>query len=323
MASKKLLRNLQYYRFEWKDIIDKELSNKSFQSVLESILEKSPTTNDRTCELKNNKRAYILSHEVKTFHDSHATNITSLCIYIGFYEQKSLTNTLPSPSLDSEAEPKTEEPPQNSNWLDGGGFLVIIGNDIFCCPCIVRFNNVFEYLRNYLFKFLNIDHSDVNFMPVANIDKLKLIIEEGVKSINLNMTSSHAELMYNQTRSYKSGLIQSVVSIVRESLADDKHTEDFIEKQHMNVNLHLSIDKNSKENSWDILKYIGSSIINDDDTDQFTIKTIGGKTIKHDDLKINKPIQFKRYGKTIEKNEAWDALIEYYKELEAHGILAR
>lgn len=318
----KLSRTMYYHRFTWEDIGDDHLPTSTLQETLTNILTSLKSTKTRKVEW-DDKEGYIAKAIKNTIKDKESNDKEVLCIHLVVYEPSSKTNTVPIPSDLLDVEIDTVSPPKEQNWMDGGACLLIDENEIISCPCTIGNSVAFKYLKLLIAKNLQINPSCMRFMPTANEDKIKLINSEGVDHISLNLSLYQASLEYEKQNNKKlknqfTNKIQNVVN----SILGQANTKNIKELANMKVGLTFNINKKEKEISSKQLSELSKTFINDEE-EGYSIKTLSGNTITYDDLKIKKPVQLDKNGKTMDRSSAWKALINYYTELEKSGIITK
>lgn len=207
--------------------------------------------------------------------------------------------------------------------MDGGACILICENNIITCPCSLGNSLIFKYLALLIARQININPSSMRFLPTADEDKIKLINDEGIESVKLNVSLYQATMDFNkqQKSKIKNKLLIGIGSVVKALL--DTHGDGNLEQQaDMKVGLVFHANSKNKEISSEQLNELGKTFINDNE-DGYTIKTLAGNTITYDDLKIKKPIKIDRNGKTIDRSSAWNVMKIYFTELLERGIMSK
>ena len=156
--------------------------------------------------------------------------------------------------------------------------------------------------------------------PVSNIDKIKLLQEQGVKSISLSTNAYDLSIPEKKTQNRFKKILAAAANEVKalvekdESLSEQKAREDLL------VGLELKLDGNTRaceetqEYITDIAKeYIGDS---DDGWHHFEIITRTGERIKPGNIRLQKTVRLEKTEKNISCYSAWEALAAYLVDIE-------
>ncbi len=317
-----LSRTMHYHRFSWEQIGDEKLPTKTFQAILTEVLKKFKTTEARTVKWDGKEGYVAKSQNVKVEINPNMIK-TALCLHIVIYEPLSKANIIPEPSKVANVDIDSVLPPVKNNWMDGGACILICDDDVLTCPCSIGCNIAFLYLRFLIHQKKQLNPSCMRLQPTADEDKVSLINNEGIDHINFNLALYKATLEYEKSERIKDKFYYAIWDTVKSILfTDDKSEKDINEIANMKVGLTLNVNKKEREISGKQLSELARALINDED-DGYSIKTLAGNTITYDDLKIRKAVKLKRYGKTIDRTSAWNALKEYYKDLNKCGIIEK
>jgi hypothetical protein len=183
MADKKE-KTVSYRRAEWTD----DVTGLTLERCIRDALAKLKTVSDRTIRLsgqdvilanhKNHSGGGLYLHIVTETPGEHASVVpktTSTATIVGL---------------------KTLPPPSDGEWLDGDAFLYVNGDHVCLCATQIYDRAIMYYLYSFFEKAkLRRDATRFFLMKAADITKVALIKEQGVKEIDLNTTLMTIRLM--------------------------------------------------------------------------------------------------------------------------------
>ena len=157
---------------------------------------------------------------------------------------------------------------------------------------------------------------------IANIDKVRVLNKQGVKSINLNSTLYSASTDRLERTTVNKSLMGGVAEKVLAIFGRDLDEQELEQAENISVNLKLSFDsrKAGADGSKEKLGAIASLMVNDDD-EGFYIETMDGGKVSHSDIVLHKKTMMQKFGKTVYCQDAWTELENYYLELKEGGLL--
>lgn len=207
------------------------------------------------------------------------------------------------------------KPPKDADFLDGELIALIAEEAVIVC----RLGLFESALNNYIQGLaraagLNPEDACFVFKNRTDIDKLKLIKDDGVASIRFDGVANSA----SATSAAEEGgsAVDSVLSSLWEQIQaltySDKAAR--LNAENLKVEVFLKFDKRSgtqidQEEIRDVAEMVA------DEEDGFEIVTLSGRKIKPKDVVLNKSVVLNKYGKSVAFNEAFDQMLEYYKEL--------
>ena len=211
-------------------------------------------------------------------------------------------------------------PPANADFLDGELMALIADEAIIFCRL-----GLFEGALNSYIQFLGpkagLDKEDASFLfkNRTDIDKLKVIHEDGVASIRFDGVANHAAVQHangDAKVGLTGRLIDSVWGEIQALAFDDKAPKR--DTENLKVEVFLKFDKRSgmaidQEEIQDVAELIAGA------DEGFQILTLSGRRITPNDVLLNKTVSLKRYGKSVAFNDVFVEMLTYYKELTAPG----
>jgi hypothetical protein len=305
-------RTLFYRRVIWDGKATSDLQ-KLFAKA-HSILK---TTEQRTFQYNDIE---IQGLKIKHNHDKG-----SLC-HIASYFRGQPTSLVPDPSDKEETNTLVRNPPSKHNFMEGDIFFLLNGNHIVLCPSGVRESIAIAYIANVLQNaFQEGAVPSYSIQPVADINKIKLLQQEGVKNIILSSSLYEASSDYVERKTVRETLLSSVAKefIALFSKDNDIDLKDIDKKENLSVRLVISYD--SRKKGGDIgkrrINSVANKLINEGDTDGFLIETGTGKTVTSDEVRLSEKVQINVHGNSISRVDAWEKLDQYLYDLKSSGLL--
>jgi len=218
---------------------------------------------------------------------------------------------------------QTAAPPDGCEFMDGDTMAFVAGDHVILCSSSLHEKQAERYMTRIV-DIAQIDTHAAQFSltKVANVNKMKLIKSQGVKSINLNASLYSATIDHMERTTVNKKVSGSVADAVLAIFGKDLCEEDWEKAENMSVNVRLSYDSRkcgvmfNKER----LESLANIMVNEDD-DGFTIETVGGEKIGPDDIVLRKKAKLPKFGKTVYCSDAWQELATYFQELKVGGLL--
>jgi hypothetical protein len=181
-------------------------------------------------------------------------------------------------------------------------------------------------VRQFLYEFfgkakLGEHATKFDLLKVANVNKIKMLQSQGVKEIWLRATLYQATVQYERRKSQTSGILGTIAKQIR-TIAKAE-SEDFDDSIRVEVTIttdervrkHLTVGEKRIET-------LGVDVVrNQEDYDDYIILTKAGQKVGANEIYIKDVMQIDSLGKSVKRNQAWDALASFYKELEKLGAL--
>lgn len=229
-----------------------------------------------------------------------------------------------------------QDAPEGKNFLDGEVFVYIKDNHVILCPSGARETVAETYIWHILKTAGKKDIAKTfELDKVAKTDKLRMIRDEGVKGIDLNVSLYEASLIHIEKGKPK---VSSWGKVIADQLlaisSKDKDLDQITEKENLNVKIVIKVDgmearKNSKDVEFGkagrkrLEKTAVEAIYESDEgyENGFIIETGAGNKITSDEIRVSDSLRVETLGKSLKKVAAWIKLKEYYERLNADGIL--
>jgi len=206
--------------------------------------------------------------------------------------------------------------------MEGDAFLLIKNNDLIICSSGIREGSVVNYLTDVL-KHIGVDEI-FDLQQIANVDKVELIRQEGVRKIQLGVSVFRATQDYAQRQTKKTTLMgklaEEFLNIYAKVNMDSP--ADLKKYDNLHVKLEISFDARKKggEVASSSLTSAGRNLFDSEDSG-FTIETKSGNKLTSEDIKVSKKVELQEHGKSVLCDSVWTELESYFDELDNSGVL--
>ncbi len=309
--AKEKSRTLFYRRVAWTDG-----NHQKIQKHLTNLHKTLSGTIDRTFPHSDG--------EIQGLHIEERSSI--LYFHIASYVPHQPTSIVPFPSKAKSKDTSQEPPPDKHNFMEGDIFFAVKNNHIVLCPSGANESVAISYINHVLRKggkekLL----PQFSIEPVANIDKVKLLKQEGVKKIALDATLYDASVEYIDRKTTKMQLMNGVAEEILALFTKDKNKDlhEVGDMENLSVKLEISFDSRKKGGDLgrERLEKTANKLIVEDEDQGFKIVTGSGKTLTADEIRISDRIKLAPHGNSVFRSSAWNALELYLNELKESGIL--
>lgn len=229
--------------------------------------------------------------------------------------------TLKAHDNQEEADVGVTPAPEGSEFMDGDLFARISGNHVFLTSTGLREGTLRFYLCA-LFKKAKLgdDAEQFELQRAANVSKVAMLKNQGVKEIHLGTTLYDATNKYLDRNGDTVGLLNTLGHHVRTLFGTQaKYVED-----QLSVGIVIKADGRFKKNrvmTDSGLKNLASDLLKDGD--DYVIVTKTGQRISQSEIFVSQKVEIKRIGKSVDCSGAWDALKQFHLSLESSGITAQ
>lgn len=210
------------------------------------------------------------------------------------------------------------DPPEESDFLDGELIALISEETVIICRL-----GLFESALNKYIQFLgpkaglNKDDSSFIFKNRTDLDKLKIIQEDGVSSIKFNGVANSTSIQHindSTPRDFVGHIVESVWEEVRALTCKDK--KERRDTENLKVEVYIKYDKRTGSIiDQEEMRNVAELVSEEDEG--FEITTLSGRRITPKDVLLNKKINVRRYGKSVAFSEVFSEMLRYYDELTA------
>ncbi|HIF9180007.1 hypothetical protein ACWU37_07115 [Photobacterium damselae subsp. damselae] len=324
-------RTVYYFRCEFAKINGVKVKD-TLETMTKGVWGKLNSTKERTFYIGEDRSVVgmkLSSHRAKLSHGDRDCTVFS----VGLYEEGASANTISKPStISKELEVSTYEAPVDQEFLDGEGFVCILGNHLVISPAATfRSSAIHGFLAQLLDKGGYTKESNVmDIQQVANIDAVKTIEDEGVSNIVVNAVSYLSSLEYIKRvtpRGKTSGKLKKITNMIEcmmDMLRDDDTDAEILEKEGLNARIVISHDGRAsgddasigQQHTQNAAKLLAST-----DVGGYVITTKNGTKLTREDIVLKHTVKVKRHGKSVDRDKMWLKLVESLEKYEREGIL--
>lgn len=217
----------------------------------------------------------------------------------------------------------TTPPPENADFMDGDIMALISGNDVVLCANSLHDKQLERFLVKYLeLAGLSEPSQTFELSKVANVDRLKMIKDQGVKEVCFDSSLYEASFLHTERQTVHNRITGRLFDEFKALFFKDDEQVDIEEAENLTVKLVLSYDKRKKgaDFSRKKLEMMADRAYSEDD-EGIKIKTFNGDMVSASDITLKKKVVINRHGKTVWYSDAWAEIEKYYQELKAGGFL--
>lgn len=220
---------------------------------------------------------------------------------------------------------KTLPPPADGEWLDGDAFLYIKDDHVCLCATQIYDRAIIYYLQNFFDKAgLRKDSTQFFLIKAADITKVKLLQNQGVKEIDLNTTLYKATVDYTKRKDQ----VVSLLGIVGKGIKTLLQKPNDYTPDGLRVGLKIYTDARfTKKLSLGEkhIKELGVDIVENynEQDDDYTIITQKGQKITPKEIFLKTKVLLDGDGKSVKPASAWKELARFHDLLVKSGSLAQ
>lgn len=304
-------KTLYYRRVVWKDN-----QSRSLEALMKQAHAQLSTTAERT----------FVYNEVQIQGVYEESRQTGFCCHVASCVPRQATALVPHPSTETSLDISVQNPPASADFMVGDIFFVIKSNHVILCPSGIRESSAVVYIQEMLSKAGNDELAHLfSLTPVANINKVNLLRNEGVRKISLNSTLYEATLDYSQRQTFKKKMFFDVAQDLKALFVTDPDNtlHEIGDAENLSVKVEISFD--SRKKGGDVGKKriagVGRKIIEDNDGRGFTIETMSGKTLTSDEVRLSKEVNLQSVANSVSREAAFNSLGGYLDQLGNTGML--
>ena len=308
---KKKSRTLFYRRACWKPGVPE--ARAGFQTLVASAHKKRGSTEKRTFDyVEASKIVGIRWDERNDFFLGH----------VAHFVPDQPTSLVPLPSTKKVDQTSEYPPPKGTNYLDGDLMFLVHEDHVVICTSGTTEAVLGGYLET-LAREVGIPSlaARVSLEPVAEVDVVNLLRDEGVKRIFLDSSLYEATLDYEE-RTIRRRIFKKLSDEYLALFAEDEDLSEISEKENVSVRLEIRFDTRKGDKiGRRRIEDTAKRIIDESEDEGFSIVTGSGKTIRPSEIRLSKQVKLKPSGNSVDVDDAWEKMMEYYADLQASGAL--
>ncbi len=235
-------------------------------------------------------------------------------------------STLQPKATTAEDDEGTQAPPTGKEFKDGDCFLLIKDQHVFYCGHGISKSKASLYLAQ-LFREADLhdESSDFELVPASNLDKLQLIQDHGVRSIQLAVCAYKLSV----PKAHRTGWVRKSLGTLGDelgaliskdqSLTKQKALEDLI------VNVEVKLEGNTRaiQTSQDFIEELAETVLDDNDSpvSEFTIVTQKNERITSGEIRVQTSVKVETKDNSVSHNSAWGEMGTYFDEIAQGNLL--
>ncbi len=214
-------------------------------------------------------------------------------------------------------------PPQDAEFMDGDAFVFIRDDHVCFCAGELRDASIAYFLAS-LFLKADLGGASSQFVlnRVADVEKIQLIQERGVKEIVLDASLYEATAHYNARNAQPASVLRSIGRTFWSLLAHDDNDD---RDDNLQVQVSIAADGRVRHNAefgYRRLEALAEKVVeNERAGDQYAIITKDNQKITAGEITLHKTARITAFGKSVSRDPAWNELLAYYQELAAAHLL--
>ncbi|MBU1001855.1 MAG: hypothetical protein KKE73_04965 [Proteobacteria bacterium] len=317
MANEERSKTLSYLRVTFMTDDDGKKAKHTLAHYLNRAHEKTPNIEDRTF--------LIDGQEVACCHFKPRKKGGQL-LHVAVSTPGEAVSLVPKPKKVKEVDLGTLPPPAGKDFMDGDIMLLVQDNHVLFCSTGVHVKKASEYLRHLFAETEQPDQAlAFALVKVADVNKIALIREKGVKRLHMNAglftaTQTHEERVQRTTQRK---LFHSISNELKGLFAKDEALKEYSDAENLTAELIIRFDRRIKggEIGQRRIESLAEMIVTDEDGEGFKIVTYDDEMISSEAITLRQKIKVPKDGKTVDYKSVWRAMNTYLAELEQKGLL--
>lgn len=305
-------RTVSYRRAEW---FNKEPTSTTLERCVRDALDRLKTTTDRAIRRGDGQIISIMATKLP--------DKKGLWLHITAETPGESASIVPELSNTSDQlEVTTTPPPKGHDFLDGDAFLYVKGNDVCLCSTGLRDGGIAYFLRELVKKAkLRGDAHQFDLMKIANLDKVKLIKDAGIKEIELKATMFQASADYARRKSQPFGSLGAASRQLKAIFGKENDVTNDALRATLVVKVDHRFTRGMKLGEKRLSSLAEQLIKFQENEDDFIIVTKDDQRIAPDEVFMRSTVLIDKSGKTVDRDKAWNELARFYRKLESSGAL--
>lgn len=225
-----------------------------------------------------------------------------------------------------EDDEETQAPPKGREFKDGDAFLYIKNYHLLYCGHGISQSKVESYLSQLFFKAGLKDESSLfELVPTGNVDKLKLLQDHGVRSIQLSVSAFDASLPRKQRKNWFDKGLGAFGDELSALMSKEYRPETLKALEDLIVYVEVKLDRNTQavQAAQDFIGDLAEPLLDKSDPsdDSFTIITQKDEKITASDIRLRTSVTVDRQANSISYISVWERMDAYFDELTKDRLL--
>jgi hypothetical protein len=297
----------------------------NLEIAIRAILNAAQTTQES--QVEQLEQITQIMHRRLNPMDANGNNIGGLFLHIGHGVRDEHMRTMSNQAAAINDDGGTQAPPNGYSFLRKEAFLYIYQHHVIFCGHGFLAPSVATYL-NLLSKKLHQENNNIplfkiEFKAVGDCNKLAIIQEHGVKSIDLDASvyKLSVERIYQRSQSVLAKALSSFSCLLTEEMSEEEQEA----QSEIQASVRLKLNGNSRASieAQSLIQEQAEDLIDDENIRQgFSIVTQKGEVIHPSDVKLSKTVRIARYpeANSLQLDSAFMELSEYFQELQSNNL---
>lgn len=311
MASDQATKTIYYFRAR--------RDNKPFdlQAIIAKARKKKKTVGDSEVELGGGDVVRIQHYKAAS---------GSLFLHLARYVPGVVASTLLPKAAGEEDDEGSQPAPKGKEFKEGDCFLLVKGFNVLYCGHGISYQKAALYLSQ-LFRAakLHDESSGFDLAPASNLNKLKLLQEHGVRSVELATNAFSMSLPKSQRDKWIAKALGSVGDELKALVLKDKSVVEQKALEDLLVNVEVRLDGNTKasQSAQKFIEELAETVLDDKEApiSEFVIVTQNNERITSSQIRLQSTIKVDKKDNSVSHNSVWAELGHYLDVIAAGNLL--
>jgi len=234
-------------------------------------------------------------------------------------------STLQPNSTSAEDDEGAQAPPRGKEFKEGDCFFLIKNHHVLYCGHGISKSKAVLYLAQ-LFRAAEFhdEASGFDLVPASNLDKLQLIQDHGVKSIQLAVGAFDLSLPKARRNSWMNKTFGSIGDELNALIGRDVSQAQLKALEDLIVNVEVRLDGNTRavQSSQDFIENLAEAVLDDEaPISEFVIVTQKNEQITSGSIRLQTRVDVDTKDNSVSHNSAWAQLGSYFDEITQGNLL--
>lgn len=246
-------------------------------------------------------------------------------IHLSRYVPGVQASTLQPKAASAEDDEGVQAPPRGKEFKDGDCFLLIKDHHVLYCGHGISKSKATLYLGQ-LFRAADLhdEASGFDLVPASNLDKLQLIQNHGVKSIQLAVGAFELSLPKAKRGNWMNRTFGSLGDELSALIGKDASPAQQKALEDLIVNIEVRLDGNTRaiQSSQDFIEDLAESILDEEEpVSEFTIVTQNDEHITSGSIRLQTKAKVATKDNSVSHTSVWSELGTYFDEITQGHLL--
>lgn len=247
-------------------------------------------------------------------------------LHLARYTPGIVASTLLPKAKSAEDNEGTQSAPAGKEFKDGDCFIVVKKHNVLYCGHGISLPKATLYLSQ-LFHESSLDKisSGFSLLPASNINKLNLMQEHGVRSVELSVGAFKMSLPKKQRDNWVAKAFGTVGDEFSALLKKDESPKEQKALEDLLVNLEIRLDGNTRAapSSKEFIENLAETVLDDTESpiSEFVIRTQSDERITSNEIRLQTRIKADKKDNSVSHISVWSALNKYFMQLANDNLL--